>query len=315
MRLSHWKENAGSDNNSRSRINDFVDDWGSLVAIAGVIGAVILGFRVATIGTLLAYIIALGLPLTAVTATAWPHLTAMPRAIGGLGVAAGIAVALATEAAVVSAVFPPTADAELELSVGERGLVTLPAGDHRLSVSAHGQLDSTSSADYRIDLARGANRVAIEGQLEKSYRQGRRVRGIPTGSSVVHETDRHEVRLAGDGPVEVTLTSLTGTLTSPLHVAISRVRRWPIWAAWGAVGLVALAVLIQAAARRRGHASYLALGCGIAAAFAALFPSYYNPDSRLGFVIGAGFFGVVAGSVGGGILGRLIGGPIRKRAT
>ncbi len=295
-----------------SPILDFLDDWGGLIAIGLTIGLIVLGFRFSVVGTPVAYLIIFGGPVVAVLATVWPHVS-MRGGARWLGIAVGICVMLASEAAVLGTVFPPAPDAEVELSVGEHADVALHGASHDLTVVAHALLEGKQSADYEIDLRRENDRVRVEGRLERAFHKGRRFRGMRTGGVVVHETDSHEVTVAGNGPIDVELASLTGSLSSPLHIAISRSRRWLQWAVIAAMVLVGLAAVAQATARRRGHATHLAMGCGIAAAFGALFPWYYNPDAQLHFALGAAFFGLIAGSVGGGLLGRMVGGPAKKR--
>ncbi len=290
---------------------EILEDWGALFGIGIAIVLIVLGFRFSVIGTPLAYALALGVPVVAVLSTVWSHFS-MTGGGRWLGLAVAVAMVAAAETAVVGAVFPPHPDAELALAPGDQVSVDLPAGSHALTVAAHGELTGRASAEYEIDLSRGEDEVRVEGRLERAFHRGRRVRGMPTGSETVHETDLHDVTVPGDGPVEVELASLKGSMKPPLHVAIMHSRHWPRWAAIGALALVALAGIAQTVARRRRHISYLAMGCGVAAAFCLLYALYYNPDSRLGFAIGTTFFGVIAGGVGGGIVGRVIGGPVQK---
>lgn len=295
-----------------SPILDFLDDWGGLIAIGLAVLVIVLGFRFSVVGTPVAYLLIFGGPAVAVIATVWPHVS-MRGGLRWLGVAVGLCVLLASEAAVLGSVVPPDPDAELELSVGEHAGVALPGGSHDLTVVTHALIDGKASADYEIDLRRGGDRVRVEGRLERAFHKGRRFRGMRTGGTVVHETDSHDVTVSGDGPIDVELASLTGSLTPPLHIAISRSRQWLRWAVIVGAALVGIAAIAQALARRRGHTTHLAIGCGIAAAFGALFPWYYNPDARLQFALGAAFFGLIAGSLAGGLLGRLVGGPAKKR--
>ena len=129
-------------------------------------------------------------------------------------------------------------------------------------------------------------------------------RGAPVSSVVSHMTDRHDVSMRGSGSVRVHLDSAEG-LAGPVRITL---REPPVFDRWIVVALAALVVIgavIEGIAVRAGLKPRLAGALGATSVLAWYVVHRFDQDDPLVTVVGGVLVALLAGGVGGLLLGKL----------
>jgi hypothetical protein len=282
-------------------------EWRALLLIAVVIALLVIGFRVAPVGFALSEVVAFGLPLVVIAASAWP-LRAAPRWMLVAGAAVALAALAAAELMVTPAVIPPAPYAAATLSPAEAdAALPVPDNVHQFHTRVHGQVvAAVGSGAYQLTLTRADAKKSLSGTLSRESHRGRRYRGsAPSQTLTVHESVVDDVDLPGAGAVHAHLASIDPSLRPALRVELMPAPRGAS-VAWSALlAFIGLAMIIEAAAARRLVSARLTIGVAIAAAFAFEMARDYNPDSAFNTTIGVALFALLTGALVGWLLGRI----------
>jgi hypothetical protein len=261
------------------------------IALVGGLYALDVASEEATAGLAVAAV-ALGTALFIVKSALAGH--GVPRL---LALAAAAATALAVLLPALPTVWPSRTIFEGELAaVGDR--IPLPpeaAGKVRLLVAGRLREAGEPSASYVL----GGAEPAVEGRLERTYRQVRVGRGGRARVASDHTADWYDATIPAGAP-ELTLRRLSGQLGGKLLVSGHRPllpAPWP-WV----LSLLALALAALAEARL-GRKNAVAVPAGMALTFGLLVTANATPYTAVGPVLGAVALGAIVGSLGGWIAG------------
>lgn len=275
-----------------------LDGWEPAIALVVVLAALFIGLAFDSIGEVEALVVGLAFPLVALIGFG-AGLREHRRVLLGAGVVVCLLALLSAEEQVTEVLFERSPISTVELRPDQT--VTIDDAPTRLRVEVHGDLKSKSGdAAYRIDLARGDNDVQIKGHIARKRRRTRKGTRISK-----HLTDRHDVTLAGRGPVRASLMNIDKLVALPVSLEIRPAPVVGPLARWGLLGALIVAALIQAMTSRRGEAVQLAAAVGMVGVFSVFIATWYNPDSPLTFMVGALIVGGVVGGGAGWIAGRI----------
>lgn len=216
-----------------------------------------------------------------------------------------LAAAGAGEEQVSEVLVPPDPIGRVELDTGASASIDVPNKVHHLRLAAHGDLGNKSGmASYVLDLDREGGHEEIKGTFKKKVRRGRNRLGVPTRSISLRLTDRHDLDLAGSGPVKLTLAKADDLLAPPIQVTLSPAPGAETPVRIALVALLLAAAVCEAFSSRRGARVRLTIGVAMTIAFSEMMSGAYNPDKPLTFVLAA----TLVALIGGGIAGWAVGG-------
>jgi len=287
-----------------------------IIAIAVVILAI--GARYEPTQALEAEVVGLGFPILAVLVGLAPLRDTRVTLRRWAGIAA-LLVLVGCEVELGRAFFPPDAVAEATLSDKQPDAVlTLPDGTRELDVETHGNLGSghrSAEETFRYVLERDGKKEVVEGSFTKSraIRLSRRRAPTSTSSHVV-DLDRQSLSLSGIGPVHAHLESLQGSGARRVDIRLLPAPAWSHWFGWAVWAALAVAFGAQLAAARDGTRSKLAAWLAAAAVLGSYLPRHFSPSDPLGALIGAAFVSLLAGGIGGWLLGALAARVIGREA-
>jgi hypothetical protein len=278
-----------------------------IIAIAIVILAI--GARYEPTQGLEAEVVGLGMPILAVLFGLAPLRDSRVELRRWAGIAA-LLVLVGCEVQLSRAFFPPEAVAQATLSEKQPDAeLQVPDGTRDLDVETHGNLGSGSrSAEetFRYVLERDGEKETIEGSFSKSRAIKLSRRRAPTStSSHVVDLDRQSLSLSGSGPIHAHLESLQGSGARRVDIRLRPAPTGAHWLEWAVWVAVAAAFGAQLTAARGGTRSKLVAWLGAAAVLAAYLPRHFSPSDPLGALIGAAFVALLAGGIGGWLLGTL----------
>ncbi|HTM45604.1 MAG TPA: hypothetical protein VL137_11650 [Polyangiaceae bacterium] len=172
---------------------------------------------------------------------------------------------------------------------------TIDTSEEQFAVETFGDLSNTSSADaqYSYDLSRGQSRVTISGELTRTANKSRQRSRLVPVLGHTYDTERELITVPGTGPVEATLSDLSGNAIKTLQVRLLPAPMGGrVWL-WLLIASAALALLIDTVSSERrslGHASWVAAS----SAFSVNLMRHYSPHDPMGATVGSLFFAVGA---------------------
>ncbi len=286
--------------------------WGlGIAAIAAVLAASFFD----ALRSLEASALAMGAPLVAVLLSA-SRLRESIRPIAIAGGVLALGVVLLAELEIHHTISPPSPIAQADVSVRDReATLAVPDTLKDFEVELHGALGHgqvSTSGSVTVEVSRGDRKETLHAEFLRaaSAVQGGR-RGTRGGGAHTFDTVRHDVQLAGSGPVHVELVEITGSIGN--HVRVGLRRALPLGGRFVLLlgALVALAVVVELMASRRGQRMTFAAGLVFAGAFAIGVRLRYTTADPLGGVFSA----ILLAAIVGGVAALAVGGLSRWLRT
>lgn len=277
-----------------------------LLAVAAVL--LVAGARHAGTQGLEATLLGLGVPLLAIALGFRSLLDAKPSLRLAAGLVALVALVVA-EAEIGRLFFPPAPVAQATLSEKSPDAeLSGVAGDFELETRcALDAYKGSAQESFVIDVERAGAHQQIEGTFSRSAATTRASRRRAPTQTSSHTLDDYTqtVSLPGVGPIHAHLVQLTGDGPRALELSLRPALPGGRALEWALLLSGLLAVAVQVSASRQGDRTHFATWVGMACVLALYLPRHFSRSDPMGAMVGALFVALVAGGLGGFVLGSL----------
>jgi len=266
--------------------------------------------RIDVLRPIAAELFSMAFPVVAVAMAFW----AMRAAKGWLrwaSIAVAALLVVGAELTLFEVWFPPAPLATVTLSEAHpSATIEAPASMDDFDVQARGSLLSksgTARGNFEVSLERGGEQQAFTGEFSRVIGSSRRVmtRAAPSRSVVETVIVREEMLLPRRGPVHAKLVNIEGAVHHAVRLTIKPKPSTDKALLYGLIGLTLAALVLEVVAARRAMKVSLVGGAAAAAVIAVYIVREFDPDDPLTTFWGAAVVAVLAGALGGALLGKL----------
>lgn len=284
--------------------------WAPYLAVAAAGGALYLGATVGEYEGLVTEVLAFSAPVVAfaVVLVKLAGAPAQPRVLVTLS---SLLVLAASLTAVSLALHPPgRLGAVVVTEEAPSAELAVPNDAQRFSVYSSAQLISSGTdGTYDLRASRGAESGAIRGTVSKRVEEGGRSRRsvVPTRTTIVHASERHDVELPGRAPLSISLEHTSSQVRPRVDVTVYRYSPLRDVLPYVFFALVLFSLFAEAFVVARHLPVPVTASAGFSSVFGFYMMGYYEAGGVrsligalvLGFVVGAG-----SGFLGGYVFGR-----------
>lgn len=266
--------------------------------------------RVHVLRPIAAELFSMAFPIVAVAVAFW----ALRAATGWLrwtSIAVAVLLVVGAELTLSEVWFPPAALATVTLSESHPdATLPAPAGMRDFEVQARGSLLSDSGAargNFEVELGRGAEQRTFSGEFSRVVGAQRQMmrRMAPTRSVTETVIVREEMDVPGNGPLHAKLVNIEGGVHHAVRLTVLPMPVTDKPLLYTLIALTLAALVLEVAAARRSMKVPLTAGAAAAAILAIYVVRDFDPDDPLTTFWGAAVVAVLAGALGGALVGKI----------
>jgi len=266
--------------------------------------------RISVLRPIAAEVFSMAFPIAAVAIAFW----ALRSATGWLrwaGVIVALLVVVGAELTLMEIWFPPAPLGTVTLTQARpEATLQVPDGVHALEAQARGSLLSKSGGtrgNFEVALERGGESQAFLGEFKREVSGARRMMRRMAPSRAVAESVvvREEIDLPREGPVHAKLVNIEGGVHHAVRLTLQPLPVTDKPLLYALIGLTLAALVLEVVAARRSMKTSLTGGAAAAAVIAEYMVRTFNPDDPLATFWGGAVVAVLAGAVGGALVGRI----------
>jgi hypothetical protein len=284
--------------------------WAPYLAIAAVGGALYFGATVGQYEGLVTEILAFSAPVVAF-AVVLVKLAGAPTQPRALVTLSALLILLASLSGVSLALHPPGRLGAVVVSEeAPSAELVVPRDVPRFSVYSSARLiPSGTDGNYDLRVSRDEGVATIRGTVSKRVEEGGRSRRsvVPTRTTVVHASERHDVALPGEGPLTLSFEHASSQVRPRVDAAVYRYSPLRDVLPVVFLALIALSLFAEAFVAARHLPVPVTASAGFSAVFGFYMMGYYEAGgvrSLIGALVLAFVAGAGVGFLGGHLFAR-----------